>query len=205
MGLRLTRDDTSAAGAGAAFGIAMCAWAWQELACAPRRARRRVGFALETSLGQELAWALFVAGCAALTWDGANLAARWTLPTLWLLHLSMRLNALAQYHAGASGPLLRPPWFAPGLPAAQLLSAVFPLTVTAGTAASVWALDTALAQGGVTGEATGLAMIGAALAGGMCGHWAIVLRLPRWELPPLPRSAAPPLPRQRERGQGVRA
>jgi putative photosynthetic complex assembly protein 2 len=192
VALWAVRHDTSPAGAYVAFSCALVAWCWQELACAPYLGRRRCGFALETRLGHELAWLAFLAGAAALTWGGANLAARWALPALWALHLSLRVNELARVAAGAPGPLIRPPWFAPGLPAAQLLSMAFPLSITALTAA----LTIAVTEGGAA-----WLLLSGALAGGLAAHWSLVLRLPRWAR--LPRTASERPRRPLPAGEGV--
>jgi len=172
VGLWALRHDTSADGAFVAFGLAVLVWAWHELACAPYRSRRGAGFALETRLAHEMAWALFVLAVAALTWEGANGAARLTLPALWGLHASMRLNELAAERANENGPLVRPPWFAPGLPAAQWWSAIFPLTVTAITAGVTLATEAALAQGN-----TSWALLAGLGASGLLAHWRIVVRI----------------------------
>jgi putative photosynthetic complex assembly protein 2 len=171
VGLWALRDDTSAAGSFAAFCCAVVAWAWHELACAPYRGRRRGGFALETHPAHELAWALFVLAVAVLTWEGHNLAARLTLPALWALHGSMRLNQFASERASEKGPLVRPPWFAPGLPAAQWWSALFPLAVTALTAAVTLATEAALAHG-----STSWALLAGLGVSGTLAHWRIVVR-----------------------------
>jgi putative photosynthetic complex assembly protein 2 len=200
VGLALTSRDASPAGALAGFTCGLVAWAWQEAALAPRAPRRRSGgFALGTAPAEELAWALYVGASLALSWDGVNLAARWTLPALWAVHLSLRLNALCAARASASGPLIRPPWFAPGLPAAQLLSSVFPLTVTFITGAAALALDAALAAGQAGDAGVAPALLAGVLAVGAAAHWGMVLRLPAWRLGALPALA--PL-RAPEQGRG---
>lgn len=183
VGLAIARDADGPAGAQAAFTCGLAAWVWQETAgAAHARARRRSRPTARASAAQELAWLVVVIGALALTWGGTNLAARWTVPALWGLHLSMRINALCAAHVGG-GPLMRPPWFATGLPAAQLLSAVFPLTVTGLTAAATLAVDAALAPGLAAGEATGLALLGGSLAVGAARHWGTVVQLPALRTP----------------------
>jgi putative photosynthetic complex assembly protein 2 len=179
VGLAGTRDQSGAAGVYAAFSCGVGVWAWQEVACsAGRRPERHGGHAVGTGVAQELTWPLLAAGVAALTWGGANQFGLWTLLALWGLHLSLRLNALCRRRAGTSGPLIHPPWFAPGLPTAQLLSLVFPLTVTLITAGAALAFDAALAPGVTPGEGAGWGLLGGTLAAGTAGHWLLAVRLP---------------------------
>lgn len=161
VGLALSRDDLSLRGVYTAHLCATVVWVWMEIGCrasAGFRARR-LGFARSGPLWQDVMWIAPAAGIVALTWNGANQWGVWTFMLCWWGHVSMRLTAYASAHTRDGGPLIWPPWFAAGLPPAQVLSAIFPLSVSAATAVCVWLAADALEYGLTTAQGVGLALV----------------------------------------------
>ncbi len=182
VGLALTRDDPSLRGVYSAHLCAITVWVWMEIGCRPSAAPgvRRMGFARRSPLWQEAMWIAPAAGIVALTWNGANQWGGWTFVLCWWGHLSMRLTAYAAAHVRDGGPLIWPPWFAVGLPPAQVLSAIFPLSVSATTTASVWLAADALAYGLETAQGVGLALIAAQAMIACMALWLDVLPVDVW-------------------------
>ena len=106
LGLALTSQSATPAGAYLAFVCALVVWAWQEMAflmgfltgprkhpCAPHcRGWRHFLHGVHAILHHELA--LIAGGVLvfALTWDGANQVGAWTYLTLWVMRQSAKLN-----------------------------------------------------------------------------------------------------------------
>ncbi|NWG22156.1 MAG: DUF3623 family protein [Chloroflexi bacterium] len=177
VGLSLRRDDLSPGGIYAAHFYTMIIWVWLELGCRSPGATglRRFGFSRQSSLWQEVTWLPPALGIAALTWNGANQIGLWSFLLCWWAHLSMRLTAYAAAHARTGGPLLWPPWFAVGLPPAQVLSAIFPVTVSITTAACALFACDALVAGATTAEGvTGLLLAAQAVVACAALWWDVV-------------------------------
>ena len=99
-------DNTSVAGAYAAFTCAVLAWGWHELAfltgwltgprkhacSAPGHGPTRFNEAVQAILWHELAIIAMALVIAALTWGGPNQVALWTFGLLWIMRLSAKLN-----------------------------------------------------------------------------------------------------------------
>jgi hypothetical protein len=180
--LALTCNDRSLHGVYVAHLCAMIVWMWQEIGCRMYAGpgMRRLGFARRSTLWQEIMWVFPAAGIVVLTWNGANQWGVWAFFLAWSGHLSMRLTAYAAAHAHDGGPLLWPPWFAVGLPPAQVLSAIFPLSVTALTAACVWFATDALAYGLDTSAGVGATLLAAQSAVTCVALWLDVLPVNVW-------------------------
>jgi putative photosynthetic complex assembly protein 2 len=182
VGLALTRDDLSLRGVFVAHLYATVVWVWMEIGCrasaSPRG--RRLGFARQSPLWQEVMWLAPAAGVVALTWNGANQWGVWTFVLYWWGHLSMRLTAYASAHARDGGPLIWPPWFAAGLPPAQMLSAIFPLSVSVTMAVCVWLGADALTYGLATAQGVGLALMAAQTMVVGAALWLDVLAVDVW-------------------------
>lgn len=161
VGLALTSNDLSLRGVYAAHGCAIIVWMWMEMGCrtSAMSGVRRLGFARKSALWQEVMWVVPLVSIVALTWNGANRWGVWTFALCWWGHLALRLTAYASAHARDGGPLIWPPWFATGLPPAQVLSALFPLNVSAATAAGVWLFADALAWGLAATYGVGAALL----------------------------------------------
>jgi len=180
--LALTCNDRSLRGVYVAHLCAMIVWVWQEIGCRMYAGpgMRRLGFARRSALWQEVMWVFPAAGIVALTWNGANQWGVWAFFLAWWGHLSMRLTAYAATHARDGGPLIWPPWFAVGLPPAQALSAIFPLSVTALTAACVWLAADALEYGLDTSAGVGAMLLAAQSAMACVALWLDVLPVNMW-------------------------
>ena len=106
VGLALTSQSATPAGAYLAFLCALVIWAWQEMAflmgfitgprkhaCAPGcRGWRHFAHGVHAILHHELA--LIAGGVLvfALAWDGVNQVGAWTYLTLWVMRQSAKLN-----------------------------------------------------------------------------------------------------------------
>lgn len=182
VGLALTCDDLSLRGVYLAHLCATGVWVWMEIGCRTSAAPggRRLGFARRSPLWQEVMWIAPAAGIVALTWQGANQWGVWTFALFWAGHLVVRLTAYAAAHTRDGGPLIWPPWFAVGLPPAQVLSAIFPLSVTAATAVSVWLVADALEYGLETAQGVGSALIAAQAMVVCAALWLDVLPVDVW-------------------------
>ena len=200
--IRASADDASEAGAYIGFTAAVAVWGWQEMsyymgfvsgpkpaACAPSlRGLDRFLAALATSLWHE--FAILAGGLAilCLTWGQENRVALWTYALLTLMNASARLNLFlgvrnlnAEFlpsHLGyLACYLTRRP-----------MNALFPLSVTLGTAATVL-----LTRGALDAEAAPQVVAGFALLATMAAlatleHWFLMLPLPAaalwsWSLP----------------------
>ncbi|MGB9753700.1 DUF3623 family protein [Roseiflexus castenholzii] len=182
VGLALTRNDLSLRGVYLAHLCATVVWVWMEIGCRTSAggSARRLGFARRSPLWQEVMWVAPAAGIVALTWNGANQWGVWTFALFWWGHLSMRLTAYASAHTRDGGPLIWPPWFAAGLPPAQVLSAIFPLTVSATMAVGVWLAADALAYGLATAQGVGLALVAAQAMLVCAALWFDILPVEVW-------------------------
>ncbi|MGQ9549826.1 MAG: DUF3623 family protein [Roseiflexus sp.] len=182
VALAWIRDDLSLRGVYMAHLCAMVVWIWLEIGCRVyvRAGMRRLGFARRSALWQEIAWVFPAAGIVALTWGGANQWGVGAFLLAWCGHLSMRLTAYAASHARDGGPLFWPPWFAVGLPPAQVLSAIFPLSVTALTSVCVWFVADALVYGLNTSAGVGAALLAAQSAVAVVALWLDVLPANVW-------------------------
>lgn len=99
-------DNTSVAGAYAAFTCAVLVWGWHELtfltgwltgprktACSdPAHGPTRFVEAVRVIQWHELALLAMLAAIVALTWGGSNAVAAWTFGLLWVMRLSAKLN-----------------------------------------------------------------------------------------------------------------
>lgn len=201
-------DDTTEAGAYAAFAGALAVWGWQEMAyymgfvsgprpaaCAPSaRGLDRFLAALATSLWHE--FAILAGGLAilCLVWGEPNRVGLWTYAVLVLMNASARLNLFL----GVRNLQLEflPPHlgYLAGYLRQRAMNGLFPLSVSLGTAAAV--LIGAAALGAETAQGrTGLALVATLTALAVLEHWFLMLPLPaaalwRWSLPEAEKSAA---------------
>ncbi|MCS6841249.1 MAG: DUF3623 family protein [Roseiflexus sp.] len=182
VGLALTCNDQSPRGVYLAHLCATCVWVWMEIGCRAFAAPgvRRLGFARRSPLWQEVMWIVPAVGIVALTRDGANQWGVWTFAIYWGGHLALRMTAYAAAHTRDGGPLIWPPWFAVDLPPAQVLSAIFPLSVSAATAASVWLIADALEYGLETAQGVGSTLIAVQAMVVCAALWLDVLPVDVW-------------------------
>jgi putative photosynthetic complex assembly protein 2 len=213
-GLAVTANDTSVAGAYAAFTCALLVWGWQEIAfllgfvTGPRRAPcpaglrgwRRAGAALQTIVHHELALLALAGAVAATTWKGANPVGIWTFGVLWAMRQSAKLNLFLGVRNLGEAFLPEHLRYLESYFVRKPMNPLFPVSIVASTltAAMVW--QRALADDAAAGAAAGYALVGTLLAAAILEHAFMVLPLPmdalwRWGLrsraePVLPATAA---------------
>jgi putative photosynthetic complex assembly protein 2 len=206
-GLLRSMTDASPAGAVTAFTCALAIWGWHELTfltgliAGPRRAPcppgaqgwRRFSLAASTLIYHEIALALTAAAIFAVTWSQPNRVGAWAFAILLASRLSAKLNLF-----------LGVPNFDPGFFPDHLehlttylrrgrTSALFPLSILAGSA--LVALETAFALRPTASafETIGVALIFALTALAMLEHAFMVLpvrdaALWRWAAPVRPKT-----------------
>jgi len=191
-GLSVASTDPSLAGVYLSFTCGLLIWAWHELSfltgyvTGPRRTPcpdtprwfTRFRYASETVIHHELAIAATAGLMAALTWGGANQIGLWTFVILWLMRLSAKLNIFLGV-ANLAEEFL-PPHLAylESYFRRKPMNLLFPVSVTAATAATVLILERGLAAGVPTGEAVGAVFLGTLLALAVLEHWFLVLPIP---------------------------
>lgn len=182
VGLAQSRDDLSFTGQYVAHASAIIVWVWLEVANRSLGSvtMRRLGFARGSTIRQEAMWVVPALSIVALTWNGVNHLGIWAFGLYWSAHLCLRLTAYASTHARAGGPLVWPPWFAVGLPPAQVLSVIFPLAVTTMTAACALFAYDALIMGVQTSAGAGRLMLATQALVGCAALWADTLPVEAW-------------------------
>lgn len=191
-GLAATRGETTVAAAYGAFASAIAVWAWAEVAfllgyvTGPRRVPcsadgregRRFAQAFATILWHELALLALGAVVLLLTWSAPNPVGGATFAILWALRLSAKLNLfLGVRNVGAE---MLPPHLAylASYFARRPMNLLFPVTVTAATAAAALAWLEAFAATSSAFDTVAFALAGTLLALGVLEHWMMVLPIP---------------------------
>ena len=189
--IAITAGDTTALSAYVAFACGLVVWGWQLLAfytgfvtgpnkaaCAPgSSAVSRFAQAIRASVYHELAAILGAVALFALTHDQPNRFALWAYGVLWVMHASAKLNLfLGVPNLGAEmlpGHLA----FLTSFMARRPMNALFPLSVTAGTAGSVLFFLAACRSGASALDVAGFAMLGSLMALAVVEHWFLVVPL----------------------------
>ncbi len=187
----ITAGDTRAQSAYVAFACGLVVWGWQLLAfytgfvtgpnkdaCAPgSSAVSRFAQAVRASVYHELAAILGAVALFTLTHDQPNRFALWTYGILWLMHASAKLNLfLGVPNLGAEmlpGHLA----FLTSFMARRPMNALFPVSVTAGTAGSALLFAAACRSGASAFDVAGFAMLGSLMALAVVEHWFLVVPL----------------------------
>ncbi|WPZ36819.1 putative photosynthetic complex assembly protein PuhE [Thalassobaculum sp. OXR-137] len=184
-----TADDVAMAAGYHAFAAALAIWGWHELTfllglvTGPRKAPLAPGASAGQRFRQataaiayhEAALAATAALLVLLTWGAENQVAAWTFGALWITRLSAKLNLfLGVPHFGDE---LMPDqlrhlrsYFA-----VRAINPLFPLSVTAITAAAALFLAQAWAPGTTPAEVAGLICLAGMLLLGAVEHWFMVL------------------------------
>lgn len=194
-GLWLTAKLPTEAGAYLAFASALLAWAWLEvtfllgyvvgprkLPCPPLASGwQRFRCAVAAILWHELAILAFALVVVALTWNAANPVGVWTFLALWAMRTSAKLNLFLGVRNLGDALLPEHLCYLQGYFRRRPMNALFPLSVTAGTAVAVWfgwlgwnAVGTADAAYSVTAYALVATLLGLAVL----EHWFMVLPSP---------------------------
>ena len=198
LGLALTAQSDSIAGAYAAFTFGFFAWGWQEISfylgyvTGPRRHACREGCSgwphflhgIQVTLYHEIKILLTLGVLALLCWDEANPLALWSFMILWLMHQSAKLNVFLGVPNLSEDFLPDHLLFLRSFLTRRPMNLLFPLSVTVTTVAAVWMI--AQAAGAETGsyEQTADTFLATLLVVGILEHWFLVLPLPTsalWE------------------------
>lgn len=190
-------------GAYAAFTCGLLVWGWHTLtyymgfitgprknACpASCRGWRHFGHGVETSLYHELAIIATVALLAGLTYGAPNKIGLWTFVALWAMHVSAKLNVFLGVRNLNEEFLPRHLDYLKSFLTRKPINLLFPLSVTAGTVATVLVGQAALAPSASAFESIGWMLVAALLALAVLEHWFMVLPLPanllwQWSLGP---------------------
>lgn len=159
--------------------------------------------ALRASLYHELLVLGFVLVLAVLTWGQANPWGLWSFLTLWLMHISAKLNIFfgvrnfrieflpAHLHRLEDLLTQRP------------INPFFPFSVIGATVAGLWLLQGAVGAETDPAQATGRLLVGVLILLGVFEHWLLVLPLPAtlwgWGVRSLPQTdVAEPEARRRQ-------
>jgi len=190
--LEAAADDTGTAGAYLGFTAAILVWGWAEVTfltghvTGPRRAPcpegtrgwRRTRLAIEAILFHELALAALGGAVLALSWGAANTVAAWTFGLLWLLRLSAKLNLFLGVPVLNEEMLPRALHHLRSYFRRSAANPLFPISVTAATAATTLLVLEAAAPAAEPAAAVGFALLATLAALGILEHWFMVLPLP---------------------------
>jgi putative photosynthetic complex assembly protein 2 len=219
VGMTVSSNDTSVAGAYCGFTCAILVWAWQEVAfllgivTGPRRtpcpegavgwARARLAF--QAVLHHELALVVLALAVLAVTWNAPNQTGWWTFVVLWTMRQSAKLNVflgVRNLNEGFLPPHLK---YLQTYFTRKGMNGLFPVSVAVATMVAIPVWRAAFAPGASAFDVASLALIGSLLGLAILEHWFLVLPLPsedlwKWGLrsrdaAPAPRvdtAAAPP-------------
>jgi len=182
----------STAAAYVAFTCGLLIWGWHTLtyymgfitgprkqACSPScRGWRHFGHAIETSIYHELAIIATVVLLAALCWGEPNTIGLWTFVALWAMHVSAKLNVFLGVRNLNEEFLPRHLDYLKGFLTRKPINLLFPISVTAGTVATVLTAQAALDPAASAFAAAGWTLVAALLGLAVLEHWFMVLPLP---------------------------
>ena len=196
-----TRNDTTVAGAYCAFTCGLLVWAWQEAAfllgvvtgarrtpCPPgAQGWKRLRYAIEAVLHHELALVVLALAVWVCVGDGSNRVGLWTYMVLWVMRQSAKLNVFLGVRNLGESFLPDHLSYLKTYFQRRPMNALFPISVTAGTAAAAWLWWPMLGAAATPHEDAGLRLVGTLLTLGALEHWLLVLPLPtealwRWGL-----------------------
>ncbi len=198
-GLVLTRSEGTAAGAYIAFFCAISIWGWNELSfltgriTGPRRSAcpadcrgpRHVGHAVATVLYHELAIAACGVSIFAITWNATNTIGAWTYAVLWVMRISAKLNLFLGV-PNLSEELLPPHLsYLERYFRRRRMNALLPISLAAGTVATVWFARWALAPDATPHDSVGYGLVSTLMALAVLEHWFFVIPIPStalWQL-----------------------
>jgi len=191
-GVAISANDASVGGAYLAFTGTILLWGAQEIAflagwvTGPRpehcpdgaRGLRRLGLALQAILYHEAMLLACGIAIVALTSGGANLTALWTFAALWLLRQSAKINLFLGVPVTNDELMPEPVQFLKSYFARKPVSAFFPLSVTAATAALVIMIQRLVEVAATPFEIASLTLVSTLFALGVIEHWFMLLPLP---------------------------
>jgi putative photosynthetic complex assembly protein 2 len=179
----------SRAGAWCGFTVGLLAWGWVELtfltgvltgpwrrACpAHARGLARAGYAIAAILWHELAIIVMAVLLAFTTLGHANDTAFWTFAILWVMRSSAKLNVFLGVRNLAEEFLPPHLKYLASFFRQRPMNVLFPVSVTAGTVATVLLFAAAAAPDASAFTTTRLSLLGTLLALAVIEHWMLVL------------------------------
>jgi putative photosynthetic complex assembly protein 2 len=191
-GLAATSGQATVAGAYIAFTCSLVVWGWHEASfllgyvTGPRKTPcpagcagwRHFGHAAGTVMHHELAIAATAVALVALTWGEPNQVGTWTFMVLWWMRLSAKLNVYFGVPNLSEEFLPDHLAYLKSFFGRKPMNLLFPVSVTAGTVATVLLATAALAPGTPAAEAVGLTLLATLLALAVLEHWFLVLPVP---------------------------
>jgi putative photosynthetic complex assembly protein 2 len=126
----------------------------------------------------ELAIAATAVALVALTWGEPNQVGTWTFMVLWWMRLSAKLNVYFGVPNLSEEFLPDHLAYLKSFFGRKPMNLLFPVSVTAGTVATVLLATAALAPGTPAAEAVGLTLLATLLALAVLEHWFLVLPVP---------------------------
>ena len=203
-----TGDVMSVHGAVCGFTCALLVWGWHEMSflmgfitgpralpCPPAATGfKRALLATQTILFHEMAIGVTFIGMLALTVDSGNRTAVWTFGILWAMRLSAKLNVFLGV-ANLAEEFLPPHLkYLASYFRKRPMNLLFPFSVTAAAALTLWLAARAAAPEASAFEQTSLTFLATLAALGLIEHWFMVLPMPAtalwaWGLRPHARQA----------------
>ena len=192
LGLALTANDMSVAGAYTAFTCTILLWGAQEIAflagwlTGPRpqpcpagvKGWKRLGLALQAILYHELMLLACGAAIVALTWNSANQVALWTFGSLWVLRQSAKINLFLGVPVTNDELMPDAVQFLKTYFARKPVSGFFPISVTLAIAVLVIMIQRVVEAAATPFEVVSLTLVSTLFALGVVEHWFMLLPLP---------------------------
>lgn len=214
IGLFVSRDQTTPAGAYLGFFCGLGVWAWCELSfltgwitgsrrtpCPPDAdLLRRFGYGVQTLSHHEAAIAICGGIVGAILADAPNQTGLWTFVILWVMRVSAKLNLFLGV------PHFTDSFLPPHLDYLKSyfrrasMNLLFPVSVTGGTIAAAWLAHDAWLPGATPHQTAAGVLLATLLALAVIEHWLMVLPVrdaALWAIwrAPKPPEAKPPMRR----------
>ncbi len=185
-----TQNDTTVTGAYIAFGCAIVAWGWNEMAflmgaitgprttpCPPdAKGVERFRYATEAILWHEIAIAATALAIFMLTADATNRVGFQTFAILWVLRLSAKINVFLGVRNLSEEFLpahLR--YLETYFRRRSTLNPVFPLSITFATVLTAYLAARTMAPGATAFDVTASALLATLAALALLEHWLMVV------------------------------
>jgi putative photosynthetic complex assembly protein 2 len=192
LGLALTANDMSVAGAYTAFTCTILLWGAQEIAflagwlTGPRpqpcpagvKGWKRLGLALQAILYHELMLLACGAAIVALTWNSTNQVALWTFGSLWVLRQSAKINLFLGVPVTNDELMPDAVQFLKTYFAHKPVSGFFPISVTLAIAVLVIMIQRVVEVAVTPFDVVSLTLVSTLFALGVVEHWFMLLPLP---------------------------
>jgi putative photosynthetic complex assembly protein 2 len=189
LALAATREDTTAAGAYAAFGCSVVLWGFLELGfltgiisgsrrhgCAAGCGGwRHFAHAIAAILHHELAIIAVGAAIIAIAWGAPNPIGAWTFVVLWVMRQSAKLNLFLGVRNLGEEFLPAHLGYLKSYFRRRPINLLFPISVTVPTIVAALLVRAALTPEAGAFEATGHLLVATLLALAVLEHWLLVL------------------------------